>query len=160
MKGCQPIVFLVGISLFQACAIIPDPGHSTEKTPGLADENLESIGDIIERLDRAENTGDLKSLLTLQTDDVIWMPENEPAVIGKKALGEWYNVHDYSLEISHHTRDVHVSGDLAFNWGIATGNLTRKKDGKITPINNKYIQILRRSADDTWKISHVIWNSN
>ena len=53
-----------------------------------------------------------------------------------------------------------MSGDLAFNWGIATGNLTRKEDGKITPINNKYIQILRRSADGTWKISHVIWNSN
>ena len=132
-------------------------GASRSSTPRA---EVEAILQVVEDLDRAENAGDLEQLLSLLTDDVVWMPPGEPALVGKDALRDWYNVDDFSLEISHKTKEARVDGDLAYNWGIATGAVTRKADGKRVPLSNKYIQVLRKQPDGAWKISHVIWNGN
>ena len=56
--------------------------------------------------------------------------------------------------------ETEVSGDWAFSRGSWTSTLTPKGEGAAFLIDGKFMTILRRQADGSWKLYRDIFNSN
>jgi len=108
------------------------------------------------------NAGDLDSWLSLWTDDGVQLPPGEPPVVGKDQIRARNKgvLDKFTVNLSITNDELGVAGDWAFARGTYTATLTPKKSGPAIPINGKYITILKRQADGSWKIHRDIFNSN
>ena len=90
------------------------------------------------------------------------MAPGKPASVGREAVRAYYQAifDEYKPELDSHYEEVEVSGDLAYGRGEATVRLTPRKGGASTVATAKYLNILQRQSDGTWKTTHDIWNSN
>ncbi|MEW5979071.1 MAG: SgcJ/EcaC family oxidoreductase [Acidobacteriota bacterium] len=113
---------------------------------------------------RAEafNRSDAQTIASHFSDDCVLMAPDKPAARGREAVRSYYqSIFDvYSPVLESGYEEVRVSGDLAFGRGFATVRLTPKNGGPTTVSTAKYLNILRRQSDGTWKTTHDIWNSN
>ena len=66
----------------------------------------------------------------------------------------------YEPKLSSYYEEVEVSGDLAFGRGIAEVELRSLSNGETEISTAKYLNILKRQTDGSWKTTHDIWNSN
>ena len=59
------------------------------------------------------------------------------------------------------TTDVEGRGDLAYLTGTIRQTLTAKKPGaKPVPYDGKYVTVLKKQPDGSWKIVLDMWNEN
>jgi uncharacterized protein (TIGR02246 family) len=110
----------------------------------------------------AENAGDLDALMAGIAGNAIWLPPNESALTGKVAIREWMQnwFDQFDLEETTATEEVEVIGDWAFVRGTYEFTATPKAGGEAQQETGKYIWILQRQADGSWKFARVIWNSD
>ena len=108
-------------------------------------------------------SGDIDAWLSLWTDDGIQMPPDSPPVIGMEqirarntAVSDQFTVD--SIEITN--EEVRVAGDWAYARGTYTATLTPRQGGEALFIDGKYMTILERQPDGSWKIHRDIFNSN
>jgi len=108
------------------------------------------------------NAGDLELWLSLMTDDTIKMPPDAPAIFGKEDLrASMQPLFDaFTLEMVLFPEEAQVDGNLGFARGTFTFLLTPKAGGEPIYMDGKYLTILKRQADGSWKISHDCYNSN
>jgi len=66
----------------------------------------------------------------------------------------------YSTGLESGYEDVKVDGDLAYGRGFAKVRLKDKVTGEETASTAKYLNILERQSDGSWKTTHDIWNAN
>ena len=95
-------------------------------------------------------------------EDGMLMPPNAAAVVGRDSIRRWAEdfFSSYSIRFMITSEEIQVSGDLAVRRFTASGTYTSSRDGEITEFDQKYLDILRRQADGTWRISHHAWSSN
>jgi ketosteroid isomerase-like protein len=111
---------------------------------------------MMEPWNRACVEADWDSLLSMCTDDLVFMPTGEPPVMGD-AVRPWLD----SLTIKSIWWDIdrlEFDGDLAYLFGPVKETLVI--DGKDEVFDGKYCDILKRGDDGKWRFSVVIWNSN
>lgn len=58
-----------------------------------------------------------------------------------------------------HQNFFEICEDWAFNRGTTSGRLIWRDASKPTLLNDKYLMILRRQADKSWKIARLMWSS-
>lgn len=106
--------------------------------------------------------GDLEGWLSLWTDDGIQMPPGEPAVVGKDRIRVRNKavLDQFTFHIGITNEEVAATGDWAFARGTYTATLTPKAGGKVLAVDGKYLTILQRQPDGSWKIHRDIFNSN
>ncbi|MCP4260056.1 MAG: DUF4440 domain-containing protein [Planctomycetes bacterium] len=106
--------------------------------------------------------GDLESWLSLHADDVVKMPPDAPAIFGIEDLRANFKpgFDNFTNEIVLYPEEAHVDGDLGYARGNYTMLLTPKAGGEPIFVDGKYLTILKRQADGSWKISHDCYNSN
>ena len=111
---------------------------------------------------KAFNEGNAKEIARYFTEDAILMAPGKPASVGREAVKAYYQAifDEYKPELDSHYEEVEVSGDLAYGRGEAIVRLTPRNGGIPTVATAKYLNILRRQSDGTWKTTHDIWNSN
>jgi uncharacterized protein (TIGR02246 family) len=91
------------------------------------------------------------------------LPPDGPAIEGRDAIRQWIQkVLDEST-----TKDVRlIPGPMQVANGWATWRFTLsgrrvfKKGGAPVPFNNKYLDVLRKQQDGSWKFVYRMWNSN
>jgi len=130
---------------------------------GLSAEDEAAIHAVDTEWARAATAGDGNAIAALYTDDATVLPPNEPIRQGAAAKQYWVdftNAVSGSAELT--TTAVEGRGDLAIAVGNYRMSLTPKQAGaKPLPVDaGKYLEVLRKQADGSWKISHDIWNSN
>lgn len=108
------------------------------------------------------NTGDLDLWMAMWIDDGIQMPPNEPAVIGKEQIrSRMKSLFDqFNLKIAITNKEVRIASDLAFSRGTYTISMTPKAGGETTKVPGKFLTILERQADGSWKIARDCFNYN
>jgi uncharacterized protein (TIGR02246 family) len=108
------------------------------------------------------NAGDMDRWVALWTEDGVQMPPDEPAVVGKELIrARNQRVADqFTFDIGITNAEVRTAGDWAYARGTYRASLTPKQGGKPMPIDGKYMTILARQADGSWKIHRDIFNSN
>ena len=121
-----------------------------------------AVNAISTRYSSALNAGDLDSWLSLWTDDGIQLPPGEPPVVGKDQIRARNQglLDEFTVNLSSTSAEVGVAGDWAFDRGAYTATLTPKGGGRTIPIDGKYLTILKRQPDGSWKIYRDIFNSN
>jgi ketosteroid isomerase-like protein len=66
----------------------------------------------------------------------------------------------YETALESGYEDVRVDGDLAYGRGFARVTLKDRVTGEVTVSTAKYLNILERQSDGSWKTTHDIWNGN
>jgi len=125
-------------------------------------EDITAIKEIFNQYTFACNTGDLDLWISLWTDNGIQMPPDTPARIGKEQIREKMKplFDQFIIRIPITIREVRVAGDLAFSRGTYTLSTTPKAGGETIKLSGKYLTILEKQVDGSWKIARDCFNYN
>jgi len=105
----------------------------------------------------AFNQGDVAACAAFFTEDVVLLAPGEPMSRGRKAFEDTYRTR---MEISGggtHSNELveyGVDGDLAYQIGTFAINDTNPAE------QGKFVNILKRQPDGTWKVAVSIFNSD
>lgn len=126
------------------------------------EEEKKIITEISSARAKAFNEGNAAAIALYFTDDAKLMAPGKPAQTGKAAVQSYYQsiFDEYSTQLESHYEEVEVSGDLAYGRGFAKVTLVPKKGGPPVTSTAKYLNILKKQPDGTWKTTHDIWNDN
>jgi len=125
---------------------------------GLSEADIAAIHQLGQEFTQANVAHDWDRVLAQRTDDVVWMPPNAAALPGKDAVRRF--LQEGAQATAFTITSVHTEGsdDLAVDRGsyVYTGVMG---SDTITD-TGKYVAMLRRQPDDSWKIALEIWNSD
>jgi len=136
-----------------------EPGSQAEYSP---QADFETVAAMVSEFDRCARESDLDTFVSYSTEDIVWMPPNEPAVVGKEAVREWYaNFYGmFDIEMTHELLESHTFRDVVIARGNATETLTPKAGGSPMSLSAKFLMVLRRQPDGSLKVWRAIANSN
>jgi uncharacterized protein (TIGR02246 family) len=169
----MPCATPFGLAALLACTIACQPAPKTETAtmggdPGTAPAGLSAADEAAVRaLDtdwaKAATAGDGNAIAALYAADATVLPPGEASRTGEAAKKYWVdftNAFSGSAELT--TKSVEGRGDLAYAVGTYRMALTPKKAGsKPLPTDEgKYVEVLKKQADGSWKIVYDIWNTN
>lgn len=129
----------------------------------LSDEDKASVRAVDEEWARAAKAGDGQAIAALYTVDAVLLPPGEPIVKGEAAKKYWVDFgNGFSGPTELNTMTVEGAGDVATAIGTYKMTMTPKKAGaKPLPVDEgKYMEVLKRQGDGSWKIAYDIWNPN
>ena len=157
-----PIV--LGLSLaIAACQPAPQQETTTPtpKPPTQA-EIAAAIDGVRREYAAAVNAGDAAAVAALFTDDAVGMLPNAPAAMGKEAIQSnlQSRFDQFTYELVNSQGEAVGAGNWAFSRGAYTLKATPKAGGKAIEDSGKYLNILERQSDGSWKIARHIWNSD
>ncbi len=106
--------------------------------------------------------GDAAGIAKHFIDNAVLMPPDSPTLTGQKAVQAYYQaIFDANkTQLDSRYDEVKVDGDLAYGRGFAEVTVTPKSGGTAVRSTAKYLNILQRQPDGTWKTTHDIWNAN
>jgi uncharacterized protein (TIGR02246 family) len=153
--GCQPRPKETGMA---------DAGAAgTASSAALSSADESSIRGLDAAWAKAATAGDGQAIAALYAPDATLLPPGEPMVKGEAAKKYWIDfANGYAGPTELNTESVEGSGDLAYAMGTYRMTLTPKKPGsKPLPTDEgKYVEVLKRQDDGSWKILRDIWNPN
>ena len=122
-----------------------------------------AVNDIWDRYASSLNAGDISRWIQLWTEDGVQMPPDEPAVVSKEQIRirNKAMLDQFAFKMKNITNlEVEASGDLAFARGTFNATLTPKGKGEPVAVDGKYLTILKRQPDGSWRIHRDAFNSN
>jgi uncharacterized protein (TIGR02246 family) len=131
-----------------------------EETAVDVEADITALKKIEEEWAAANTSGDIDKLVSFFTDNAVNIPPNEPALIGKEAIRDWFQQYfdQFTMEEDGTVVDVQVSGDLAFTRGTFTSIQTPKTVGESLKSNGSWVTIYRKQSDGTWRCICNIWS--
>jgi uncharacterized protein (TIGR02246 family) len=149
-------LWLVSVLALNACS---GPGVPVEADSSASRVEL---GQMNRDFAAAVNARDARAAAALYTEDAVLIPPGEPAVQGRRAIEEYWRgaietggIRDVSVE----TIDAHSSGSLGYETGRFALTVDGP-DGEPLVDKGRYVELLRRESDGTWRSTHGIWNSS
>ena len=121
----------------------------------------DAIHRTVQEFASAVGAGDLEQWLGTLTDDVVFLPPDQPRIDGKDAVRLWVkeNFFDpFRMMLNLRFDDLDVVGPVAYGHGRFTLPLTPKSAGSGTEMTGKFVYLFRRLPDGGWKFARVIWN--
>ncbi|UCC99646.1 MAG: SgcJ/EcaC family oxidoreductase, partial [Phycisphaerales bacterium] len=108
----------------------------------------------------ALTAGDMERWIALWTDDGIQMPPGAPRRVGveqiRASMQPLFDLYQWAITIN--PEEVRVLGDRAYSHGTYEFALTPKEDGETMEGSSKYLTILEKQADGSWKIAIDCFN--
>jgi ketosteroid isomerase-like protein len=110
----------------------------------------------------AVGTGDVDLWISLWDKNGVQMPPNQPALKGTDniVVRRRKGAEAFNAQMEIRSEEIVVEGDMAFSRGTYTATLTPKAGGKAVTVDGKFLTILMRQADGSWKIYRDCFNSN
>lgn len=107
--------------------------------------------------------GDPELFLSIHDEEIVKMPPDTPAFFGIQALEtkirvglEALDYEDFSINLE----EVEADGGLGFARGTYTFTVTVRSSGTTINYDGKFLTVLKRQADGSWKIYRDCFNSN
>ena len=129
----------------------------------MANEDIDAINKMREDTVTALSTNDVESWLSAWTEDAVIMPPNEMPIAGHDAIGKWGRAFFDQMRIIEFWRipkEITVADDWAYAWGHFEGKVVARTGGEPLPMNIKYLEILRKQSDQSWKIWRHMFSDN
>lgn len=123
----------------------------------------EAVIAIWDEYEASLSAGDVDRWVDLWSEEGIQLPPGEPPVVGKEAIrarnkAALTDLFDITMSITN--EEVQVGADWAVARGVYTATLTPKAGGDDVLVDGKYMTLLQRQEDGSWKIYRDIFNSN
>jgi uncharacterized protein (TIGR02246 family) len=108
----------------------------------------------------AHNAGDLDRIMALWADDAILLPPDEPTIYGKAAIRDYIEkvLDQIPARVALSLEETRIADDWAFDRGVETVTMGTEASGQSVTMRVKYICILQRQADGSWKFARYIYN--
>jgi ketosteroid isomerase-like protein len=126
---------------------------------GLSEADRTAIRQAGENYVKLANARDIKGGLALYAEDAIVLPPNQAAVQGKAAIQAWMEAPPPLSNFQTKSLEIEGRGDLAYDRGTYSLTVTPVGAAPID-VHGKFLTILRKQADGSWKILRDIWNSD
>ncbi|NIM57311.1 MAG: SgcJ/EcaC family oxidoreductase [Pseudomonas stutzeri] len=156
------IVIAHGVS----AVLLAGPIHVLAQSPcttGGAD--VTAVKKISEVVDHAFASGDAAALAAVVAEDAVWMPPEEPTIIGRAAIETRYanlfrELHAEFTGVTHSLEVVEVR--VCGNWAMSRGHIRLALVLPTVPqpieITGKNVHTYVRQPDGGWLIASDIWN--
>ncbi|MEJ2358294.1 MAG: nuclear transport factor 2 family protein [Deinococcales bacterium] len=113
----------------------------------------------------AVETGNADAYMALWADGGVQMPPGAPPNIGKdmiRARTEKGMAADAenNVVMNIDAKEITVLGDYAYSRGLYTVDVSGSDGNALAHVDGKFMTILRRQDDGSWKIYRDIFNSN
>jgi ketosteroid isomerase-like protein len=147
------------VVLFSMLAVVL-LGCQPKAPTGLSDTDLEAIGEVMDSGQMGPGTTDWRAYTDLfYTNDAIVLPPNRETIKGREAIISYLGESPPITDLQFDQVEVGGSGDIAYEYGKYS--LTMAVEGE-EPFqdNGKYIVILKRQPDGSWKVALDIFNSD
>jgi uncharacterized protein (TIGR02246 family) len=108
----------------------------------------------------AFKAGDLETIAASYTADAVAMPPDAPTETGREAVAATFEemfAAGSTADSSLTTDEIGVGDDWAFRRGHFT-LVIQPEEGDPATSTGKFIEVWRKGADGTWRISRDIWN--
>jgi uncharacterized protein (TIGR02246 family) len=102
---------------------------------------------------------ELEPSLALFTDDAAFLNPDGSRMAGKDAIRGLYQqiFATYSGDIVLDSKQIGVSGVLAYDSGLFHETLTTVKTGEKQQLKGSYLMVFRREPDGKWRIVQQVW---
>lgn len=100
---------------------------------------------------------DWDAILELCTDDVLFLPQDDPIVEGKEAQRAWHEDFPTVQEMTSELVKGEISGNTAIGQGVFS-LVAEPEEGSLVNMKGKWLSGYRRQPDGRWLISHLAWN--
>lgn len=111
-----------------------------------------AIRNVVDTWLAASKTGDTTTVLSLMTDDALFMTPGQPP-FGKEAFAKMADgMKDVRVEGTSDIQEVQVFGEMAYLRNFLRINVTMP-DGKTASRSGYTLTILRKGADGKWRLS-------
>jgi len=109
---------------------------------------------------KAQVAGDVEGCLSFWMDDGMLMPPNAPIVSGKQALRTTYTDMFKAIRVEYEVfyDVIEVSDGIGFAKGRYRGRTVPKNGGAPTPEQGKFLEILKKQKDGTWRWAYHMWS--
>lgn len=138
-------------------------GESAAGPAGLSAQDEAAVRALDAEWARASSAGDGAAVAALYAADASILPPMEPMRQGEAAKKYWVDfAASFSGPTELTTTAVEGRGDLAYAVGTYRVSVTPKKAGaKPLPVEvGKYVEVLKKQPDGSWKIVYDIWNAD
>jgi len=125
----------------------------------LSEEDVASIKQVSQTVAKTYQTGDWDALIEVFTEDAVRMPPNTTILEGREAIRASTEASQPFTSLTLTTLEIDGLGDLAFARGTFTYT-PAPEDADPIKDSGKFIQILRKQPDGSWRIFRDIWNSD
>jgi uncharacterized protein (TIGR02246 family) len=114
----------------------------------------QAIRDLMDTWLRATTTGDLQTVLTLMSEDAIFLVPGQPSMHGKRAFAEAFQamVPMVRIEATHENREIQVHGDIAWCWSYLSVTITPRHGGQPSRRTGHTLSILRKEPNGNWVV--------
>jgi uncharacterized protein (TIGR02246 family) len=128
---------------------------SAEKGPGLATvADEQQIRQVMDEWRRLTAEGNLDGLLSLLSDDVVFLtPGNPPITKNDFAAGFQKVSAKARIEATQDVKEIRTSGDIATAWSHLTVVLTPKDGGKTSEASGYVLTVFHRSPSGNWLLA-------
>jgi ketosteroid isomerase-like protein len=124
---------------------------------GLTDADRAAIQAVSDGFAQSVLAANWDAAMQAYTEDAVLMPPNDRLVQGAAAIREYLSAFPPVLEFSLMNESVEGAGDLAY----VRGRYAMKLGLPGEPVDSgKYVEVRRRGADGSWKLTVDIWNSS
>ncbi len=152
-------LLLLAALLLSAC----QPVMAQPQAPPSDEEVTTAVNAVWREYEATLLAGDADRWIAQWMDDGVQMPPNMPPRVGKEtifaAVSGFLSQYEYT-DFVIDNEDAVASGDLAFARGTYAATFVAKSGGDPATVEGKYMTILRRQPDGSWKIYRDIFNSN
>ena len=137
------------------------PHGATETRAGQA-----SIDEFNRRFIEGCRKFDPEGTATLWADDGVDLLPGMDPMVGKATIEKWLKglaeqaKGTKILQCDVEWRESHVSGDVAYEWGINTQTVSLPDRSEPMKNKGKITLILRKQTDGAWKLALESWNSS
>jgi uncharacterized protein (TIGR02246 family) len=107
----------------------------------------------------ALNASDVTNVLTLYTNDGVFMPSNAPSAVGQEQVKASYEFvfSQIKLNIEFFIDEIVVNGDYAFARTISRGTTLIHANGETVAEENRELFVLQKT-NEQWKIARYMFN--
>lgn len=168
MTLIRPSTAVVVLSLF----ILGGCGNETQttqtqETTTMTDQNNhqadeEAIHAVLARYEQALNDSDTDAVMSLYTDDGVFMPQHFPSSVGSSAVRAAYDgvFATIKLSVEFDIAEVRqVSPQWAFARTNSAGTVTVLADGSGGPEANQELFVFEKAASGDWKIARYCFST-
>ncbi len=160
-KTCIPIYLLIMVSILLHCT--PRQVHDREEQTQRSSDSLALNNQLNEIELLCENLV-LDHYLAYFYEDAMLLPPGQAPIKGIEAIREYlsgfYDFFIPSFECQYSERKIEVEDSLAVRQYKSFGRILylNAKDTLIS--DNKYMELVKKQSDGSWKIVWQMWNAN